>query len=147
MPESPKTRYRRPRAANVTAADRGRLSGPETTRDPPAKVRLPGPQRPTGGNPKVEAQVNSELRPQHQWRIRWGPDHGTYRAWCTCGTWELASPARMLRARTTFKDHVRRVVAAEVIRRRRAAGELRGVGQRRRPKPARTTNQKGHPRA
>lgn len=128
MPESPKKGWRRPRAANVAAKDRGRLTGPETVQQPPARPRLPGPQRPTGGNKRIEGQVANDLGPKHRWQIKWGPKHGTYHARCSCRKWEMASPATHLRARTAHKDHVRRVLAAEVIRRRRAAGELRGIG-------------------
>jgi hypothetical protein len=128
VPESPRTRYRRPRAVNVAAKDRGRLTGEETTRDPALRPQLPGPQRPASGNKRIESQVGNELRPLHRWEIRWGPKHGTYRAWCTCGKWEAATPVQTIRAKTMWKDHVRRVLAAEVVRRRRAAGELRGIG-------------------
>jgi hypothetical protein len=128
MPESPKKGWRRPRATNVAAKDRGRLTGPETVRQAPAKPQLPGPQRPAAGNKRIEAQVASQLRPQHRWEIRWGPKQGTYRAWCTCGEWKAATPVRTIRAKTMWKDHVRRVLAAEVVRRRRAAGELQGIG-------------------
>ena len=122
MPESPRTRFRRNRAVNVAAKDRGHLAGKEITPTPAPKVPLPGPQRvdlKRFDQRKVQ-EVIRDLYPAHTWAEQRGPAKGQYYLRCSCGKWSVnisSGRNREMQAKMAFKDHRHQLVVAELSRR------------------------------
>jgi hypothetical protein len=109
VPESPKKGWRRPRATNVAAKDRGRLTGrpdEQSSHRRPIPVddrpRLPRQQR---------KEISAAVRARHQLEV---VKQGKLRvkAWCTCGRWEAVDPAGRGwgTARRSFNGHVARAM-------------------------------------
>jgi hypothetical protein len=90
MPESPRTRFRRPRAASVTG-DRSRLTGKQ--KDPPLQPETTKflPSQP------VKRRHRLILKPSRSWRaqaMRGRKARLTFDASCWCGRLRLTTVAR-----------------------------------------------------
>jgi hypothetical protein len=117
MPASSGHHHRPPRVRKL--GNPGRLTGPETTPEPVPEPQI-GPVGPKRGGTKsargrIQQQVRAELTPAHQWQ----PSAG--RALCSCG-W---TPPAGANARAAWRDHVKVLIAREVVSRRNEQGGWR----------------------
>jgi hypothetical protein len=106
MPESPNKGWKRQRAVNVAARDRGRLIGRPDAREPGPRRSLPAVDRP-GLTKRERKQISATVRTRHQLEVELRGKQ-RIRAWCTCGRWKVAWPATQAwrASRRSFNRHV-----------------------------------------
>jgi hypothetical protein len=133
VPDGPKTRWRRPRAADVTG-DRSRLVGAPDDRTPPSERTGPLPSRAVDlMDAETRERLAADETARHQLTIRQLPPgrSGRYTARCRCGRWSVQWPTvtRQRAARRQWQAHVDR----EVTRRLQdALGQIYHTKRRRR---------------